>query len=101
VILVRYADDAVIGFQHQYEAEQFVKDLEERLREYGLELNEDKTRLIRFGRYARQNREERGKGNRRRSPFWDSGTCVRRTDWGDSKSGASPTGTDGGRNCWN
>lgn len=62
VIIVRYADDAVIGFQHQYEAEQFLKDLRERLRQYGLELNEDKTRLIRFGRYARQNRDERGEG---------------------------------------
>ena len=62
VIIVRYADDAVIGFQHPYEAEKFLKDLRERLRQYGLELNEDKTRLIRFGRFARQNREERGEG---------------------------------------
>jgi len=62
VIIVRYADDAVIGFQNQYEAEKFLKDLREQLRQYGLELNEEKTRLIRFGRYARQNREEHGEG---------------------------------------
>jgi RNA-directed DNA polymerase len=62
VIIVRYADDAVIGFQNQYEAEKFLKDLREQLRQYGLELNEEKTRLIRFGRFARQNREERGEG---------------------------------------
>lgn len=62
VIIVRYADDAVIGFQNQYEAEKFLKDLREQLRQYGLELNEEKTRLIRFGRFARQNREERGQG---------------------------------------
>ena len=62
VIIVRYADDAVIGFQHQYEAERFLKDLREQLCQYGLELNEEKTRLIRFGRFARQNREERGEG---------------------------------------
>ncbi|MGH9668067.1 MAG: reverse transcriptase domain-containing protein, partial [Bryobacteraceae bacterium] len=62
VILVRYADDAVIGLQHHYEAEQFRKDLREQLRRYGLELNEEKTRLIRFGRFARQNRDERGAG---------------------------------------
>lgn len=62
VIIVRYADDAVIGFQHASEAERFLKDLGEQLRQYGLELNEDKTRLIRFGRFARQNREERGEG---------------------------------------
>ena len=62
VIIVRYADDAVLGFQHQYEAEKFLKDLREQLCQYGLELNEEKTRLIRFGRFARQNREERGEG---------------------------------------
>src|SRR5882724_13299495 len=62
VILVRYADDAVIGFQDQHEAKRFVEALRQPLSEYGLELNEDKTRLIRFGRYARQNREERGEG---------------------------------------
>lgn len=60
VTIVRYADDAIIGFQHQNEAEQFLKDLKEHLGEFRLELNEDKTKLIRFGRFARQNREERG-----------------------------------------
>src|SRR5437762_3755695 len=49
-VIVRYADDAVIGFQHRHEAERFLKDLREHLRQYGLELNEEKTRLIRFGR---------------------------------------------------
>jgi RNA-directed DNA polymerase len=62
VIIVRYADDAVIGFQHEYEAEKFLKDLREQPGRYGLELNEEKTRLIRFGRFARQNRDERGEG---------------------------------------
>jgi RNA-directed DNA polymerase len=62
VIIVRYADDAVIGFQHRYQAQRFLKDLREHLSVYGLELNEEKTRLIRFGRFARQNREERGEG---------------------------------------
>ena len=62
VIIVRYADDAVIGFQHSHEAQKFLKELREHLGQYGLELNEEKTRLIRFGRFARQNREERGEG---------------------------------------
>ena len=62
VIIVRYADDAVIGFQHEYEAKKFLKDLREQLSQYRLELNEEKTRLIRFGRFARQNRDERGEG---------------------------------------
>ena len=52
----------VIGFQHQHKVKQFVEDLRQRLSEYGLELNEEKTRLIRFGRFARQNREELGEG---------------------------------------
>jgi len=63
VIIVRYADDAVIGFQFEYEAKKFLKDLREQLGKYGLELNEEKTRRIRFGRFARQNRDERGEGN--------------------------------------
>ena len=62
VTIVRYADDAIIGFQHEYEARQYRKQLQEQLGKYGLELNEDKTRLIRFGRFARLNREERREG---------------------------------------
>jgi group II intron reverse transcriptase/maturase len=62
VTIVRYADDAIIGFQHQDEAERYLKQLREHLRQFGLELNEDKTRLIRFGRFAVQNRAERGEG---------------------------------------
>ena len=62
VTIVRYADDAIIGFQTEQEAWQYLKDLEERLGDFRLELNQDKTRLIRFGRFARLNREERGEG---------------------------------------
>jgi len=57
-----YADDAILGFERQHEAESYLRELKEHLREYGLELNEDKTRLIRFGRFARLNRAERGEG---------------------------------------
>jgi group II intron reverse transcriptase/maturase len=62
ITIVRYADDAILGFEHQDEAERYLRDLKEHLREYGLELNEDKTRLIRFGRFARLNRAEGGEG---------------------------------------
>ena len=62
VTIVRYADDAIIGFQNEQEARQYLTDLQERLGDFGLELNEDKTRLIQFGRFARMNREERGEG---------------------------------------
>jgi len=60
VILVRYADDFVLGFQHETEARRFLLALQERLRSFGLALHEDKTRLLRFGRYARERSAARG-----------------------------------------
>lgn len=62
VIMVRYADDFVLGFQHRKEAERFLELLQERLREFGLELHPEKTRLIQFGRYAAEHRQRDGKG---------------------------------------
>jgi RNA-directed DNA polymerase len=62
VIVVRYADDAVLGFEHREEAERFLEQLRERLRKFGLELHPEKTRLIEFGRYAAARRKKRGKG---------------------------------------
>ncbi len=62
IIVVRYADDFVVGFQYQDEAKRFLADLRERLDRYRLELHSDKTRLIEFGRYAAKNRERRGLG---------------------------------------
>ena len=60
VIVVRYADDFVMGFEHRADAEQFQRDLTERLSKFHLELHADKTRLIEFGRFAATNRERRG-----------------------------------------
>jgi group II intron reverse transcriptase/maturase len=62
VIAVRYADDLVVGFEHRAEAERFLKEFQERLAQFGLELNAEKTRLIEFGRLARSNRQTRGEG---------------------------------------
>ena len=62
VIVVRYADDLVAGFQHRVEAERFLKEFQDRLAKFGLELNQDKTRLIEFGRFAEENRRRRGEG---------------------------------------
>jgi group II intron reverse transcriptase/maturase len=62
VIIVRYADDAVLGFQHRDEAERFLEQLRERLGKFGLELHPEKTRLIQFGRYAAERRKKRGQG---------------------------------------
>jgi RNA-directed DNA polymerase len=62
VMVVRYADDAVLGFEDRAEAERFLRELQERLAKFGLELHPEKTRLIEFGRYAESNRRKRGKG---------------------------------------
>ena len=62
VIVVRYADDGVLGFERREDAERFLEQLRERLRKFGLELHPEKTRLIEFGRYATERRERRGEG---------------------------------------
>ncbi|MDA1315947.1 MAG: group II intron reverse transcriptase/maturase [Acidobacteria bacterium] len=62
VIVIRYADDFVTGFEERADAERFLEDLRERLARFGLELHAEKTRLIEFGRFAASNRKERGKG---------------------------------------
>lgn len=60
--LVRYADDFLCAFEHEYEAKVFRMRLEERFRKYGLTLAEEKTRMLEFGRYAEANRKARGEG---------------------------------------
>ena len=62
VIVVRYADDSVLGFQCRADAERFLQEWSERLRKFGLELHPDKTRLIEFGRFAAVSRKQRGEG---------------------------------------
>ncbi len=60
VYIVRYADDFVLGFQYLEDAKQLHKDLSKRLFKFKLELHQDKTRLIEFGRFAASNRKRRG-----------------------------------------
>ena len=62
MIMVRYADDIVVGFQHEAEARRFQEDLRIRLADFALQLNGDKTRLLEFGRHAAANRRRRGRG---------------------------------------
>jgi len=62
MIVVRYADDTIVGFQHQQEAELFLQHLRERLSKFALELHPEKTRLIEFGRFAAERRLRRGEG---------------------------------------
>ena len=62
VIVLRYADDLVLSFQYRTDAERFLRDVQQRLVKFGLELHPDKTRLIEFGRYAFRDRKRRGEG---------------------------------------
>src|SRR5947208_6195616 len=62
MIFVRYADDFIVGFEHESDARRFLDAMRERLREFALSLHPDKTRLIEFGRFATADRARRGLG---------------------------------------
>jgi hypothetical protein len=62
VVLVRYADDSVAGFEYETDAKRFLADLRERLEKFALSLHPEKTRLIEFGRFAAERRARRGLG---------------------------------------
>ena len=62
VIIVRFADDFIVGFEHEDDAQRMLTDLRQRLAKFGLALHPDKTRLIEFGRHAARNRAARGLG---------------------------------------
>jgi RNA-directed DNA polymerase len=60
MIIVRFADDSIVGFQHRGDADVFLRDLKERLAKFALNLSEEKTRLIEFGRFVAERRKRRG-----------------------------------------
>jgi RNA-directed DNA polymerase len=62
VILLRYADDSVMGFEHEHEANRFLAAMRVRFARFGLKLHPEKTRLIEFGRWAAVRRQRRGRG---------------------------------------
>jgi RNA-directed DNA polymerase len=62
MVIVRYADDFIIGFEHEVDARRFLDEMRKRLGKYTLSLHPEKTRLIEFGRYAVDNRTRRGLG---------------------------------------
>ena len=69
VIVVRFADDFVVGFEHRAEAEGFLAELRDRFARFGLALHPDKTRLLEFGRFADRDRRSRGEGKPETFPF--------------------------------
>jgi hypothetical protein len=91
VIIVRFADDFIVGFEEREDAERFLAEMRERFAKFSLELHPGKTRLIEFGRHAARNRAARATGNRRRSRSWGSRTSARPPGAGGSGSGARPT----------
>jgi group II intron reverse transcriptase/maturase len=62
MMIIRYADDTVLGFEYEQEAKHFLQDMQERLQAFGLTLHPDKTQLIRFGRHAINDRKWLGEG---------------------------------------
>ena len=69
MIVTRFADDFVVGFQHRGEAKRFLHDLRERFAKFNLELHPEKTRLIEFGRFAASNRAAVGLGKPEKFDF--------------------------------
>src|SRR5712671_5871305 len=62
MIIVRYADDFIVGFQHEADARRFLEAMRARMEAYALSLHPEKTRLIEFGRFAARDRKQRGRG---------------------------------------
>jgi RNA-directed DNA polymerase len=83
MIVVRYADDQIVGFEHEHEAKAFLHNLHERLRAFELALHPDKTRLIRFGRHAAEQRARLGEGKPETFDFLGfTHFCTRSRKWG-------------------
>ena len=82
MIIVRYADDWVAGFEHRRDAERFKRAVAQRLQTFGLALHENKTRLIEFGRFARANRSRRGQGKPETFDFLGFTHCCGKTQKG-------------------
>jgi group II intron reverse transcriptase/maturase len=79
MIIVRYADDYIVGFEREHDARRFLADLRDRLARFGLELAANKTRLIQFGRFAAQNRARRGLGKPETFDFLGFTHCCGKT----------------------
>jgi len=82
VVIVRFSDDFVVGFQYRKDAERFYKDLVERFKTFNLELHNGKTRIIEFGRFAAKNRKHRGEGKPKTFDFLGFTHICSKTDKG-------------------
>jgi RNA-directed DNA polymerase len=82
VIVVRYADDTIVGFQYEGEARTFLSAVQDRLKQFGLAVNPQKTRLIEFGRFAEIRRQRRGLGRPETFDFLGFTHCCSQTRQG-------------------
>ena len=89
MIVVRFADDFIVGFEYEQDAQRFLDELRERLAKFGLELHPDKTRLIEFGRHAARLGQARGVGKPETFDFLGFTHICGKTRTGGSGSGAS------------
>ena len=89
-IIVRYADDFVVGFQHRRDAERFLQAVKGRFGSFELEMHPEKTRLIEFGRYARERRRRRGQGKPETFDFLGFTHCCAETRNGRFRLGRNP-----------
>jgi RNA-directed DNA polymerase len=85
MIIIRYADDSVVGFEHKHQAEQFLEALKNRMAKFGLKLHPDKTRLIEFGRRATAQRAKLGLGKPETFDFLGFTHCCSKTRKGQFK----------------
>ncbi len=97
MIVVRFADDYIVGFERQDDARRFLTGLRRRLATLNLELAAEKTRLIKFGRYASERRQKHGLGKPDTFRFLGFVHICAKTDDGGSCSSASPTRNECGR----
>ena len=100
MIVVRYADDTVVGFEHRTDAERFLEAVRIRMAEFALELHPDKTRLIEFGRRAASNRATRGEGKPETFDFLGFTHICSRSRKGALSWPATRDGTGRWRSSW-
>jgi group II intron reverse transcriptase/maturase len=79
VVIVRWADDFIVGFEYYTDAVTFMAELKRRLQKFGLELHPDKTRLLEFGRVAERDRKNRGEGKPETFTFLGFTHCCEKT----------------------
>jgi RNA-directed DNA polymerase len=99
MVIVRYADGIVVGFEHEAYGRRFLDMMRERLAEFALTLHPEKTRLITFGRLAAAQRAKLGSANRKRSISLASLISADRPGRAGSKSAEKVGGTADGQSC--